>query len=195
MIIARAAFGRRLEDLPIERLVFLDESGAKTNMTRRYGRSMRGHRCHFSVPHGHWQTTTMISALRCTGVIPQATMVFDGPTDATVFRGYVERCLAPALQPGDVVMMDNLAAHKVNGVAQAIEAVGAELLYLPAYSPDLNPIEKLWSKIKGRLRRAGPRQMDQLISAIGHAFRHVEHTECNNYFRSCGYATSDSQTL
>ena len=157
-------------------------------MTRLHGRSSRGHRCLFSVPHGHWQTTTMISALRCTGVIEKATMVFDGPTDATVFRGYVERCLAPALRPGDVVILDNLAAHKVSGVAEAIETVKAHLLYLPPYSPDLNPIEKLWSKIKAWLRRTGARQIPELITTIGQAFRRVDPRECANYFASCGYA-------
>lgn len=187
----RRQFASRLEDTPLDRLVFLDESGAKTNMTRRYGRSPRGERCHFFVPHGHWQTTTMISAIRCTGVIPESTLVFDGPTDGMIFRGYVEQCLAPALHAGDVVVMDNLAAHKVKGVAEALHAVDAELLYLPPYSPDLNPIEKLWSKIKSWLRRAGPRCLEDLIPAIGHAFRRVELNECANYFRSCGYAIND----
>jgi transposase len=189
--VARQQFELRLGNTSIDRLVFLDESGAKTNMTRRYGRSLRGQRCHFSVPHGHWQTTTMISAIRCSGVIRESTMVFDGPTDGMIFRGYVERCLGPSLTPGDVVMMDNLSAHKVKGVAEAIQAVGAELLFLPPYSPDLNPIEKLWSKIKSWVRRAGPRQIDDLIPAIGDAFRRVKHDECANYFRSCGYATND----
>jgi transposase len=180
-----------VKHISIESLVFLDESGARTNMTRLYGRSMCGERCHFAAPHGHWQTMTMISALRCTGVIPEATMVFDGPTDGTVFRGYVEQCLAPALNPGDVVVMDNLAAHKVNGVAEALHVVDADVLYLPAYSPDLNPIEKLWSKIKSWLRRVGPRQMHALVREIGNAFREVASTECTNYFASCGYATND----
>ena len=188
---ARQQFALRLDDTPVDRLVFLDESGAKTNMTRRYGRSFRGERCHFLVPHGHWQTTTMISAIRCTGVIPASTMVFDGPMDGMIFRGYVERCLAPALTPGDVVVMDNLSAHKVRGVAEAIHGVGAEILYLPPYSPDLNPIEKLWSKIKSWVRRASPRRLDELIPAIGDAFRQVERHECANYFQSCGYATND----
>ena len=134
---------------------------------------------------------TMISALRCTGVIPEATMVFDGPTDGTVFRGYVEQCLAPALDPGDVVVLDNLSAHKVHGVVESLHAVGADALYLPAYSPDLNPIEKLWSKIKSCLRRAGPRQMSALVQEIGTAFRQVAATECANYFVSCGYTTDD----
>ena len=133
----------------------------------------------------------MISAIRWTGVIPESTMVFDGPTDGMIFRGYVERCLAPALTSGDVVVMDNLAAHKVKGVAEAIHAADAELLYLPPYSPDLNPIEKLWSKIKSWVRRAGPRRLDELIDAIGEAFRRVEPDECTNYFQRCGYATRD----
>ena len=118
-------------------------------------------------------------------------MVFDGPTDGMLLRGYVERCLAPALARGDLVIMDNLSAHKVKGVAEAIHAVGAELLHPPPYSPDLNPIEKLWSKIKSWLRRAGPRELEELIPAIGHAFRRVKRDECNNYFRSCEYATND----
>ena len=163
---ARKLFTHRLQGIPIEQLIFLDESSAKTNMTRLYGRSMCGERCRFDLPHGHWQTNTMISALRCTGVIPEATMLFDGPTDATVFRGYVEHCLAPALRPGDVVVMDNLSSHKVSGIEESIQNVGAELLYLPPYSPDLNPIENLWSKIKSYLRRDGPRQISQLIRAV-----------------------------
>lgn len=133
----------------------------------------------------------MISAIRCTGVIPAFTMVFDGLTDGMIFRGYVERRLAPALTPGDVVVMDNLAAHKVKGVAEAIRAVHADVLYRPPYSPDLNPIEKLWSKIKAHLRGAGPRRLDELIHAIGDAFRKVRHNECANYVQSCGYATND----
>jgi transposase len=190
-VVARHDFRQTLGDVTIDRLVFLDESGAKTNMTRLYGRAPSGARCHFAAPHGHWQTTTMISALRCTGVIPEASMVMDGPTDAMMFRGYVEQCLAPALRPGDIVVMDNLSSHKVTGVAEAIEAVGAALLYLPPYSPDLNPIEKLWSKVKSLLRRSAARQMNPLITAIGEALQAVTANECLNYFRSCGYATID----
>lgn len=156
----------------MDRLVFLDESGAKTNMTRRYGRAPRGERCSFFVPHGHWQTTTMNSAVRWCGVIPQATMIFDGPTDGMIFRGYIQHCLAPVLRHGDVVVMDNLAAHKVQGVAEAIEAVGAEVVYLPPYSP-------------------APRRFEALIPAIADAFHRVKQDKCANYFRSCGYAASD----
>ncbi len=172
-----------------DRFVFLDESGAKTNMTRLYGRSLIGQRCVDATPHGRWGTTTMLSAIRSTGVIEQATLVFAGAINAMVFGGYVERCLAPALKPGDIVVMDNLSSHKAIGVREAIEKVGADLWYLPPYSPDLNPIEKLWSKIKAHLRRVAARSMDRLVDAIGEALREVHLDECRNYFRSCGYAT------
>jgi transposase len=173
----------------LERFVFLDESGAKTNMTRRYGWADRGERCHFAVPHGHWETTTMVSAIRADGVIEEATLVLDGPMNGATFRGYVERMLAPALRADDIVLMDNLAAHKVSGVVEAIEAHDAELWYLPPYSPDLNPIEKLWSKIKSTVRQLGERTWQGLVDAIALAFHQVSLDECRNYFRSCGYAT------
>jgi transposase len=173
----------------IEQLVFLDESSAKTNMTRLYGRAPVGERCHFAAPQGHWHTTTLLSAIRCTGVMKEASVVFDGPADAVVFLGYVEQCLAPALKPGDIVVMDNLSSHKVAGVEEAIERVGASVWYLPPYSPDLNPIEKLWSKVKTWLRRVAQRTVEGLIQAVGDALRAVAPDECQAYFRSCGYAT------
>lgn len=187
----RVNFGiaRRFADL--DRFVFLDESSAKTNMTRLYGRAPVGQRCHFAAPQGHWHTTTLLSAIRRTGVMREASIVFDGPTDATVFRSYVEQCLAPALTPGDIVVMDNLASHKVLGVCEAIENVGASLWYLPPYSPDLNPIEKLWSKVKAWLRRVAARTIEGLIHAVGEALCAVDANECLNYFRSCGYATPE----
>jgi transposase len=169
--------------------VFLDESGAKTNMTRLYGRSKIGTRCNFHAAHGHWKTTTMISALRIDRVIEEATILFDGPMNSATFLGYAEHCLAPSLEPGDVVVMDNLSAHKAAGVEDAIESAGASVWYLPAYSPDLNPIEKLWSKIKAWLRRAAADTLDGLCEAAGEAFRAVTPTECANYFKSCGYET------
>lgn len=181
------AIARRFVDL--DQFVFLDESSAKTNMTRLYGRAPVGQRCYFSAPHGHWQTTTLLSAIRCAGVIEDASIVFDGPTDAIVFRGYVEQCLAPSLQSGDIVVMDNLASHKVTGVREAIEAVGANAWYLPPYSPDLNPIEKMWSKIKTWLRRVAARTVEGLIHAVGDALRDVDANECRAYFNSCGYDT------
>ena len=183
------AIARRFADL--DQFVFLDESSAKTNMTRLYGRAPVGQRCYFSRPHGHWCTTTLLSAIRCTGVIEDASIIFDGPTDAIVFRGYIERCLAPSLRAGAIVVMDNLASHKVTGVREAIESVGASVWYLPPYSPDLNPIEKLWSKVKAWLRRVAARSVEGLIQAVGEALRAVDANECRAYFRSCGYDTPD----
>jgi transposase len=158
-------------------------------MTRRYGWALRGERCHFDVPYGHWETTPMISAIRARGVIQKATLVIEGPMNGAIFREYTEQMLSPALHPGDIVVMDNLAAHKVTGVLEAIEARQAELWYLPPYSPDLNPIEKLWSKIKQKVRQLGERTWSGLVDAIAFAFGQVSFDECRNYFRSCGYAT------
>jgi len=181
------AIARRFVDP--SKFVFLDESGAKTNMTRLYGRSKIGTRCNFYNSYGHWKTTTMISALRVDRVIEDATVLFDGPMNSVTFLGYVEHCLAPSLEAGDVVVMDNLGAHKSAGVEEAIEAVGASVWFLPAYSPDLNPIEKLWSKIKSWLRNAAADTLDGLCHAAGEAFRAVTESECANYFKSCGYET------
>lgn len=172
-------------------LVFLDESGAKTNMTRQYGRAMKGDRVDDAVPHGHWCTTTMLSAIRLDGVIEPASLVYDGPTDTAVFLTYVENCLAPALNPGDVVVMDNLSSHKVKGVAEAIEAAGADAWYLPPYSPDLNPIEKLWSKVKANLRSIKARTTETLYDAIGDALRTITQDDLRGFFRSCKYLTDN----
>lgn len=180
---------RRFVD--IDRFIFLDESSAKTNMTRLVGRAPIGQRCYYATPHGHWKTTTILSAIRSTGVIEEASIVFDGPTDAIVFRSYVQQCLAPALTPGDIVVMDNLASHKVAGVREAIDEVGASVWYLPPYSPDLNPIEKLWSKVKTWLRRIAARTVEGLIQAVGDALRAVSARECRAYLKSCGYAILD----
>ena len=133
----------------------------------------------------------MLSAIRCTGVIEEASVVFDGPTDAIVFRSYVEQCLAPSLQLGDIVVMDNLASHKVTGVREAIDSAGANVWYLPPYSPHLNPIEKMWCKIKAWLRRVAARTVEGLIQAVGQALRTVDANECRVHFRSCGYDTLD----
>ncbi len=150
-----------------ERLVFIDETGAATNMARRYGRCPRGQRLVTSVPWGHWKTTTFVAALRVDQVT--APCVFDGPIDGASFRAYVEQCLVPTLRPGDIVVMDNLASHKVGGIKQAIEAAGAKLRYLPPYSPDLNPIEQFFAKLKALLRKAAARTLDALIAAIADA--------------------------
>lgn len=170
------------------RLVFLDESGAKTNMTRLHARAPRGERIVEHTPHGHWHTTTMISAIRLSGVI--APMVIEGPMDSVVFRGYVERVLAPVLSRRDIVVMDNLAPHKTCGVQAAIEAVGAYLCYLPPYSPDFNPIEPMWSKVKRIVRSCAARTSKSLLSAIGKGLRAVTPTDCHGFFRGCGYAAT-----
>ena len=167
--------------------VFLDESGAQTDMTRLYGRAPVGERCVDHAPHGHWQTMTMLSAIRLDGVLREATMVYDGPMNRDTFVDYVEHCLAPMLGPGDVVVMDNLASHKDTKVRELIERAGADLWYLPPYSPDLNPIEKLWSKVKSWLRRVMARTFDGLLAAIADALRAIGVDECANYFRACGY--------
>ena len=167
--------------------VFLDESGAQTGMTRFYGRAPIGERCIDHTPHGHWKTMTMLSAIRLDGVVRDATMVYDGPMNRDTFVEYVERCLAPSLRPGDIVVMDNLSSHKAARVRELIEEAGADLWYLPPYSPDLNPIEKLWSKVKSWLRRVMAGTFEGLLDAIADALRDVDPTECLNYFRSCGY--------
>jgi hypothetical protein len=144
VVAQRQAWRQQQHTLDHSRLVFIDESGAKTNMTRRYARSFDGQRIVDAVPHGHWSTTTMISALRLDG--STVDLVLEGATDSPAFQLYAERILAPSLRPGDIVVMDNLRPHKTAGVIRAIEATGAEVWFLPPYSPDLNPIEKMWSK-------------------------------------------------
>ena len=167
------------------RFQFLDESGAKTNMACLYGRSFDGQRIYDAVPHGHWSTTTMLSVVGLEGA--KAPMVIEGPVDADVFRAYVEQVLVPVLRAGDIVVMDNLSSHKVPGIREAIEAVGAEVWYLPPYSPDFNPIEKMWSKIKEFLRKAKARTQEALLAAIGAALALVTVSNAKGWFQSCGY--------
>ncbi|WP_394091070.1 IS630 family transposase, partial [Xanthobacter autotrophicus] len=152
-------------DLDPERLVFIDETWASTNMARRHGRCRRGKRLRVGVPHGHWKTTTFVAGLRSTGMV--APMVLDGPINAVAFQAYVEQVLIPELSPGDMVVMDNLGSHKGPQVRAAIEAAGAGLLYLPPYSPDFNPIEKAFSKLKALLRKVAERSVAGLWDAIG----------------------------
>ena len=170
------------------RFVFLDETGTTTNMARRYGRSPLGERLVAAVPHGHWRTTTFVAGLRQSGVV--APLVLDGPMTGPAFRAYVEQFLAPALTPGDVVVLDNLAAHKVAGIRQALAAAGASLLYLPPYSPDLNPIEQLFAKLKALLRKAAARTRDELWSTIGRLLATIPPAECINYLGHCGYGST-----
>jgi transposase len=168
-----------------ERLVFIDETGAATNMARRYGRCPRGQRLVSSVPWGHWRTTTFVAALRVDGVT--APCVLDGPIDGDSFRAYVEQCLVPTLHPGEIVMMDNLASHKVTGIREAIEGAGCTLCYLPSYSPDLNPIEQFFAKLKALLRKAAARTFEALLAAIADALSKLGPHECANYFAHSGY--------
>jgi transposase len=183
----RQQWHQRLAGVPAERLVFLDESGAHTQMTRRQGRSPIGQRLVCSVPHGHYQTTTMIAAVRLQG--PQAPWLFDGAIDGELFLAWVKQGLLPLLQRDDVVILDNLATHKVTGVRTAIESVGARLEYLPPYSPDLNPIENLWSKVKQGLKSRAPRNARQLFKAAGAAFATITPEDCRGFFLHAGYAT------
>jgi len=166
-------------------LVFIDETGAATDMARRYGRCPRGQRLVSAVPWGHWKTTTFVAALRVGEIA--APCVFDGPMDGESFRAYVEQCVVPILRPDDIVFIDNLPSHKVSGIREAIEGAGAQLRYLPAYSPDFNPIEQFFAKLKALLRKAAARTIEALIEAIADVLTKVSSLECANYFASRGY--------
>ncbi len=172
-------------DLDPERLVFVDETGASTKMARRYGGSSWVTRCRAPVPHRHWKTTTFVGALRLLGM--SAPMVIYGAMHAAAFLAYVEQVLAPTLKPGDIVVMDNLPAHKPKAVRQAIEKVGAELRFLPPYSPDFNPIEMAFSKFKAFLKCAAARTVNNLWVAIANAIDIFTAADCRNYFAAAGY--------
>ena len=172
-------------DLDPERLIFIDETGANTKMARLRGWSAKGERCRAAIPHGHWQTTTFTAGLRLSGMA--APMLLDGPMHGIAFVAYVEKVLLPELREGDIVVMDNLASHKMAGVRQLIESVGATLLYLPPYSPDFNPIEMAFSKLKAALRKAAARTMTDLWDAIALAIETFSPTDCENYFAAAGY--------
>jgi transposase len=168
--------------------VFLDECGATTDLLRRYGRSPGGTRLRDHAPCSHWQTNTVIAALRFDGM--SAAAVFDGPIDNVSFRAYVEQVLVPTLQPGDVVVLDNLAAHKQPEVRTAIEAAGAHIRFLPPYSPDFNPIELAFAKLKAFLRAARPRTFDHVCGLTAAALKLFTAAECRNFVRHCGYRFS-----
>ena len=169
-------------------LVFLDETWAATNMARRHGRAPRGQRALDAVPHGHWKTTTVAAALRTDGIA--APLVLDGAINGESFLAYVRQFLAPALRPGDVLVMDNLPSHKVAGVREAVEAAGATLRYLPPYSPDLNPIEMAFAKLKALLRAEAARTRDALWSAVGRLLDRFTPAECGRHLAHCGYGRS-----
>ncbi len=154
-------------------------------MARLRGRSLRGERCLAAIPHGHWKTTTFTAGLRLSGMT--APMLLDGPMNGAAFLAYAEQVLAPELRPGDIVVMDNLPAHRISGAREAIEKAGARLLFLPPYSPDFNPIEMAFSKLKALLRKAAARTVDELWSVIADCLAAFKVAECRNYFEAAGY--------
>jgi transposase len=183
----RERWRRHQHKIDPSRLVFIDETWAKTNMTRTHGRAVRGARLLAKVPHGHWQTLTFLAALRHDKIT--APCVFDGPINGDSFRAYVEQVLVPTLAPGDVVVLDNLGSHKGQAVRAAIRAAGAHLLFLPPYSPDLNPIEQVFAKLKALLRKAAERTVQETWRRIGNLLAHFSSAECANYFRNAGYGS------
>jgi len=168
--------------------VFIDETWAKTNMTRRHGRCVRGARLVAKVPHGRWRTLTFLAALRCDRIT--APCVLDGPINGVSFGAYVEQFLVPSLSAGDIVIMDNLGSHKGRAVRQMIRAAGAKLFFLPKYSPDLNPIEQVFSKLKTLLRKRDPRTTEATWRGIGDLLDHFTPHECANYLANSGYASA-----
>ena len=184
----RARWKRHQHRLDPRRLVFIDETWAKTNMTRTHGRCARGERLVAKVPHGHWRTMTFIAALRCDRIT--APLVLDQPINGEWFLAWVEQALVPTLAPGDVVVLDNLGSHRGKAVRQAIRKAGAHLLFLPPYSPDLNPIEQVFAKLKTLLRKADERCLETTWRRIGSLLDHFSPAECSNYLRHARYAST-----
>jgi transposase len=182
---AREAYRQRMTGLDLRRLKFVDESGVNLAMTRLYGRAPAGERAIGSVPQNYGQNVTILGTLGVQGL--EAVMTVDGATDTEVFRTYVKQVLGPTLTPGDIVVTDNLGAHKAVGVQQALARRGARLRYLPPYSPDLSPIEPCWSKLKTALRKAKARTRAALDAAIAETIRTVSHTDAWGWFKHCGY--------
>jgi transposase len=182
----QAWFGSQL-DLDPRKLVFIDETGASTNLARNRGRCLQGRRLRVGIPHGHYKTITLVAGLRLSGLVAQK--AFDKPMNAATFEEWVEKYLVPTLSKGDVVVMDNLSSHKGPRVEKLIAAAGAELRYLPPYSPDMNPIEKAYSKLKAFLRKIAERTVSGLMNALDACAEIFNHAECVNYFRACGYDT------
>jgi transposase len=166
--------------------VFIDETGTSTNMARPRGRCRRGERLIGKVPHGHWKITTFVAGLKRNAII--APFVIDRPMNSAIFKAYLEQCLVPALRDGDIVVMDNLSSHKGDEVREIVQAAGATLLYLPPYSPDLNPIEQAFSKLKAHLRKAAERTIPALWDRIGTVLDSFSAAECRNFFTHAGYA-------
>ncbi len=188
MKVERENWREKQAGLDARSLVFIDETWVSTNMTRLRGRAPIGERLIGKTPHGHWKITTFVAALRCDAIT--APMVIDRAMTGAIFLAYVAKFLLPTLRKGDIVVIDNLPAHKVAGVAEAIESVGAKLLYLPPYSPDLNPIEQMFAKLKALLRKAKERTIDDLWARIGKLLAEFSAEECANYFAHAGYGSS-----
>jgi transposase len=184
----RTQWKKYQDRLDPKRLVFIDETWAKTNMTRRHGRCSRGTRLVAKVPHRHWRTLTFLAALRCDRL--DAPCVIDGPINGDSFLAYVEQVLVPTLKPGDVVIMDNLGSHKRQAIRRAIRAAGAKLFFLPPYSPDLNPIEQVFAKLKTLLRKAAERTVEATWRRIGQLLNAFSPAECANYLKNAGYASN-----
>lgn len=187
----RARFARRLKYTAAKRFVFLDESGVRVGMKRTHGRSVPGFRIVDHASAGRWETHTVTAAIRIGGIA--AAMVTKKAINAITFLGFIEEFLCPTLWPGDVVVMDNLAVHKVKGVEEAIQAVGARALYLPPYSPDLNPIEMAWSKMKTLLRSKSPPTFPKLVGAVGKALKEISTNDCRGYFKAARRAATSNQ--
>ena len=170
--------------------MFVDESGAKTNMTRSHAWALKGQRAWASAPYGHWQITTMVGSVRLDG--ETTCMTLDGAVDTDAFVAYLDQVLCPTLRPGDTVILDNLSCHKSPQVIQAIESVDARVCFLPPYSPDFNPIEMMWSKIKQSLKGAEARTHERLIEAVGEAFQRVHPSDAQGWFRHCGYLSTQT---
>ena len=183
---ARAAWKAEQVSLNPAKLVFIDETGASTKMTRLYARARRGRRALGRVPWGHWKVVTFVVALRLDGMV--APFAIDWAMNAATFIEYVRQCLVPTLKQGDIVVLDNLPAHKPDEVRELIEAAGAELRYLPPYSPDLNPIELSFATLKAHLRKAAKRSVPDIINEIGRAIPLCKPTDCQGYFKKAGYA-------
>jgi transposase len=184
----RRVWRERMPGLDPKKLVFIDETGANTKMTRRYGRAPAGQRVVGWVPHGHWKTTTFVGALRSEGLV--APMVIDGAMNGDLFVAYVRQVLVPTLRAGDIVVMDNLASHKRVAAVRAIEGAGCSVAYLPPYSPDYNPIELAFAKLKAKLRAAELRTIDRVEGFFGTAHDHFTNDECRNYIRHAGYTAT-----
>ena len=188
MKLRREDWQRCMPGLNLDKLVFFDEIGVNTKMVRLHGRCPRGQRLIDLTPAGHYRNSTLMSGMRLDGIV--APMLLDGPVNGEAFAGYVEQCLAPALAPGDILIIDNLPAHKSVRVTAAVAGAGCVLVYLPPYSPDLNPIENMWSKVKASIRSAGARTLDTVVIAVNAALHSVTLSDCEGYFCHCGYGDS-----